>query len=119
MSPTIVLKNDEIELVVGTPGGSTIITSVFQTIVNVVEEGMTAQQAVDAPRVHHQLLPKDQIAYNPELPGRVKEELEIMGYTLKKNHYMGDVQLILNTQKGWEAASDYRGEGVAKVIDIR
>ena len=119
MSPTIVLKDDEVEMVVGTPGGSTIITSVFQAIVNVVEEGMNAQQAVDAPRVHHQLLPKDQIAYNPELPGQVKEELEVMGYTLKQNNYMGDVQLILKTQSGWQAASDKRGEGVSSVFDIK
>ncbi len=118
MSPTIVLKDNQVEMVVGTPGGSTIITSVFQTIVNVVEEGMNAQQAVDAPRVHHQLLPKDQIAYNPKLSGLVKEALQAMGYTLKKNNYMGDVQLILKTQQGWQAASDYRGEGVSKVFDI-
>ncbi len=117
MSPTIVLKDNQVEMVVGTPGGSTIITSVFQTIVNVVEEGMNAQQAVDAPRVHHQLLPKDQIAYNPELPGLVKDELQSMGYTLKKNNYMGDVQLILKNENGWQAASDKRGEGVSYVFD--
>ena len=118
MSPTIVLKDNQVEMVVGTPGGSTIITSVFQTIINVVEEGMNAQQAVDAPRVHHQLLPKDQIAYNPDLPGLVKDELETMGYTLKKNNYMGDVQLILHTPSGWQAASDYRGEGESLVFDV-
>ena len=119
MSPTIVLKDNQIEMVVGTPGGSTIITSVFQTIINVVTEGMSAQQAVDAPRVHHQLLPKNQIAYNPDLPGLVKDELQTMGYTPKKNNYMGDVQLILKTKKGWQAASDYRGEGVSKVFEVK
>jgi len=116
MSPTIVLKDNQAEIVVGTPGGSTIITSVFQTIVNVVEAGMTSQQAVDEVRVHHQLLPKDQIAYNPELPESVKDELMAMGYTLKKNNYMGDVQIIVNTKNGLAAASDYRGEGVSKVF---
>jgi len=119
MSPTIVLKDNQLDMVVGTPGGSTIITSVFQTIINVVTEGMNAQQAVDAPRVHHQLLPKNQIAYNPDLPGLVKDELQTMGYTLKKNNYMGDVQLILKTKQGWQAASDYRGEGVSKVFSIK
>lgn len=118
MSPTILLKDHQVKMVVGTPGGSTIITSVFQTIVNVIEEGMSAQQAVDAPRVHHQLLPKDQIAYNPDLPDKVKEELEMMGYNLKKNNYMGDVQLLVNTDKGWQAAADYRGEGVALVFEV-
>lgn len=119
MSPTIVLKGGEVEMVVGTPGGSTIITSVFQTIVNVIEETMDAQQAVDAPRVHHQLLPKNQIAYNPELAEAVKDELLAMGYSLKKNNYMGDVQLIIKTDSGYEAAADYRGEGVANTLFIK
>ena len=118
MSPTLVLKDGEIEMVVGTPGGSTIITSVFQTIVNVVEEGMTPQQSVDAVRVHHQLLPKDVVAYNPELPDTVKLELESMGYKLKKNNYMGDVQLIYQNDTGLAAASDVRGEGVSLVFTV-
>jgi len=117
MSPTLVLKDNQIEMVVGTPGGSTIITSVFQTIVNVVDEGMNAQQAVDAPRVHHQLLPKDQIAYNPELSAETQSALELMGYNLKKNNYMGDVQLILN-QAELSAASDVRGRGVSEVFTV-
>src|SRR6185503_12093963 len=57
MTPTIVEKNSKLFMVVGTPGGSTIITSVFQTILNVVEFNYTMQQAVDAPRFHHQWLP--------------------------------------------------------------
>ncbi|MCF6298879.1 MAG: gamma-glutamyltransferase [Thiomicrorhabdus sp.] len=116
MSPTIVLKDGEVEIVVGTPGGSTIITSVFQTIVNVIEEGMTAQQAVNATRVHHQLLPKDQISYNPELPEKTKEALKLMGYQLKKNNYMGDVQLIVQQGGKIAATSDVRGRGVSGVV---
>ncbi len=119
MSPTIVLKDGQVEMVVGTPGGSSIITSVFQTIVNIVEEGMSAQQAVDAPRVHHQLLPINQITYNPELPGVVKDVLQTMGYHLKKNDYMGDVQIIANIQGHWQAASDKRGAGVSEVFEIK
>lgn len=118
MSPTIVLNEGKVEIVVGTPGGSTIITSVFQTIVNLVEEGLTAQQAVDETRVHHQLLPKNQIAYNPELPEEVKQELELMGYSLKKNNYMGDVQLIYKNKNTLNAASDKRGEGVSMVFSM-
>jgi len=118
MSPTIVLKDGEVEMVVGTPGGSTIITSVFQTIINVVDEGLSAQQAVDAPRVHHQLLPKDQIAYHPDLPEAVKEELQALGYTLKRNNYMGDVQVILRQDGELSAAADRRGRGLAKVFEI-
>jgi gamma-glutamyltranspeptidase/glutathione hydrolase len=118
MSPTIVLKDGEVEMVVGTPGGSTIITSVFQTIVNVIEEGMSAQQAVDATRVHHQLLPKDQISYNPDLPSETKEALKLMGFQLKKNNYMGDVQLIVKQsgESKVSAASDQRGRGVSGVL---
>jgi len=118
MSPTIVLKDGEVEMVVGTPGGSTIITSVFQTIVNVIEEGMSAQQAVDATRVHHQLLPKDQVSYNPELPEDVKEALQLMGYQLKKNNYMGDVQLIVQQKDQLSSASDKRGRGVSAVFQV-
>lgn len=118
MSPTIVLKDHEVELVVGTPGGSTIITSVFQTIVNVIEEGMPAQQAVDAPRVHHQLFPENQIAYNPTLPEPVQQALQNMGYRLKHNPYMGDVQLIVHSEQGLSAASDRRGRGVSEVFEV-
>ncbi len=118
MSPTIVLKGGQVEMVVGTPGGSTIITSVFQAIVNVVESGMSAQQAVDAPRVHHQLLPVNQIAYNPELSDATKAALELMGYHLKHNSYMGDVQLIANINGHWQAASDKRGQGVSEVFSL-
>ncbi len=118
MSPTIVLKDGQIEMVVGTPGGSTIITTVFQTIVNIAEEGMSAQQAVDAPRVHHQLLPVNQIAYNPVLPESTKAALELMGYNLKQNNYMGDVQLIAYINGRWQAASDKRGQGVSEVFAV-
>ena len=118
MSPTLFLKEGQVEMVVGTPGGSTIITSVFQTIVNIVEKGMSAQQAVDAPRVHHQLLPVNQIAYNPELPESTKVALELMGYSLKQNNYMGDVQLIAYINGDWQAASDKRGQGVSEVFEI-
>ena len=117
MSPTIVLKEGQVEMVVGTPGGSTIITTVFQTIVNIAEEGMNAQQAVDAPRVHHQLLPINQIAYNPELSESTKTALELMGYRLKQNNYMGDVQLIAYINGAWQAASDTRGQGVSEVFE--
>lgn len=116
MSPTIVMQDNQVQAVVGTPGGSTIITSVFQTLINLYREQMNAQQAVDAPRVHHQLLPKDVIVYHPELDVEVKEELSLMGYQLKRNNYLGDVQLIWYSENGWQAAADMRGRGVAKVL---
>ncbi|MDX1796213.1 MAG: gamma-glutamyltransferase, partial [Hydrogenovibrio sp.] len=118
MSPTILLKNGNVEMVVGTPGGSSIITSVFQTIVNVIDKGMTAQKAVDAPRVHHQLLPKDVIMYHPDLPADTRMDLAAMGYLLKRNNYLGDVQLIAKEHGQWQAASDDRGRGVSKVLTL-
>lgn len=116
MTPTIVLQGKQVEMVVGTPGGSSIITSVFQTIVNVIDEKMTAQQAVNAPRVHHQLLPKDVIYYHPNLKAEDIESLTLLGYELKKNDYLGDVQLIVNQKGKITAASDNRGRGVSKVF---
>jgi gamma-glutamyltranspeptidase/glutathione hydrolase len=64
MTPTIVEKDNKLFMVVGTPGGSTIITSVLQTILNVYEYNMTMQEAVNAPRFHHQWLP-DEITFEP------------------------------------------------------
>ncbi|BBP44273.1 gamma-glutamyltransferase [Thiosulfativibrio zosterae] len=119
MSPTIVMQGKQVEMVLGTPGGSSIITSVFQTIVNVVDEKMTAQQAVDAPRVHHQLLPKDVIYFNPSLKPEDEESLTLMGYQLKKNDYLGDIQLIVQQNGQLNGASDYRGRGVAKVFNLQ
>jgi len=118
MSPTIVMKDQQVEMVVGTPGGSSIITSVFQTLVNVVERDMSAQQAVDAPRVHHQLWPKNLIQYHPYLDGATEDALTIMGYQLKRSAYLGDVQLIVRQYGVLQAASDHRGRGVSKVFDI-
>ncbi len=116
MSPTILLKNGQVDSVVGTPGGSSIITSVFQTLVNIKQKNMNAQQAVDSTRVHHQLLPKNVIGYNPSLAEEVKQELQLMGYKLKQNNYLGDVQLITKHNNSWQAAADNRGRGVAKTL---
>lgn len=118
MAPTIVMKDQKVEVVVGTPGGSSIITSVFQTLVNVIEREMPPQKAVDAPRVHHQLWPKNLIQYHPELDAAAKDALTIMGYQLKRSSYLGDVQLIVRQYGGLQAASDYRGRGVSKVFDV-
>lgn len=119
MSPTIVMKDQQVEVVVGTPGGSSIITSVFQTLVNIVERDMSPQQAVDATRVHHQLWPKNLIQYHPELGPSTKDALTIMGYQLEQSNYLGDVQLITQQYGLLQAASDSRGRGVSKVFEIK
>ena len=116
MSPTIVLHPDgELFFVTGSPGGATIITTVFQTIVNVVDYGMNVVQAVNAPRVHHQHLP-DQIRYEQSgLPPEVVSDLEIRGHTVvERRGVSGDVQAIMVMPDGTlEAAADPRGGGAA------
>lgn len=118
MTPTIVTDGKSVEMVLGTPGGSTIITSIFQALINVHERQMSAKQAIDAPRVHHQLLPKNQIAYHPELQAEIKDGLALMGYRLKRNNYLGDVQLIVKSSEKIDAAADMRGRGVADVFTV-
>jgi gamma-glutamyltranspeptidase/glutathione hydrolase len=80
MTPTIVLRDGKPVLVVGTPGGSRIITTVLEIIVNVIDHGMTLQEAVDAPRIHHQWLP-DTLAAEPfALSADTAAALTRMGY---------------------------------------
>ena len=116
MSPSIVLDpNGNLRMVTGTPGGSTIITTVFQTISNVVDYGMNVVQAVNAPRVHHQHLP-DQIYYEAAgLPLDVVEALEALGHrVVERGDVSGDVQAILVANGMLTAWSDPRRGGVAR-----
>jgi gamma-glutamyltranspeptidase/glutathione hydrolase len=80
MSPTIVLRDGKPSLVVGTPGGSQIITAVLQVILNVIDYGMTVQEAVDAPRIHQQWLPETTRAESFALPPDARAALEAMGH---------------------------------------
>ena len=116
MTPTIVTRPDgELFFVTGTPGGATIITTTFQTIVNVVDYGMNVVQAVHAPRVHHQHLP-DQIYYeNAGLGPAVVAALEARGHTMvERSGVSGDVQAIMVMPDGTlQAASDPRRGGTA------
>jgi gamma-glutamyltranspeptidase/glutathione hydrolase len=118
MTPTIVLDGDgRVELVAGSPGGSTIITSVFQTIVNVYDFQLTPQQAVNADRFHHQLLPPAEITFDPALPAATLQGLKQRGYDVVPHAWpLGDVQLIVRRGVALEAASDRRGRGVSRVI---
>jgi gamma-glutamyltranspeptidase / glutathione hydrolase len=120
MTPSILVKDNKVQLVVGTPGGSTIITSIFQVITNLFDFEMPLQQAVAAPRFHHQLLPKDQITMEPYSPltAEVQQELTKKGYKLSTQGWsLGDVQAIQVTAKEVKAAADPRSRGVAKVIE--
>ncbi|MDM1040754.1 MULTISPECIES: gamma-glutamyltransferase [Empedobacter] len=114
MTPSILEKDGKLFMVVGTPGGSTIITSVFQAILNVVDFGMTMQEAVAAPRFHHQWLP-DQIDYEPNaISENVRESLKQKGYTLKERKPYGRVEgILVNSDKTYQAGADPRGDDKA------
>ncbi len=94
MTPSIVLEDDQVRLVAGTPGGPTIINTVFQVIMNVLDFGLNAQQAVDQPRFHHQWLP-DSIQHEPRALVRdVRKALEAKGHSLLERGLIGDAQAI-------------------------
>ena len=119
MSPTILLRDGEVALVAGTPGGSTIFTSVFQVIVNILDFGMTPLEAVGATRFHHQLLPPDLITFSPSrpLPDEVISQLSDRGYRAQPHSYRyGDLQVIVRDGDGWDAASDPRNRGESRVL---
>ncbi len=113
MSPTILLDGDgRVAMVVGSMGGSTIITGVVQMLVDVVDFHMTAGQAVSEPRFHHQGIPADLITYDGEFPPATLAALRERGYRVQPHDWpLGDVQLIVRTATGWDAASDPRGRG--------
>ncbi len=116
MTPTIVEKNGEPFMVLGTPGGSTIITSVLQTILNVYEFDMNMQQAVSAPRFHHQWLP-DYIRFETEgFDPDLLKTLEQLGYIINfgKEPVIGKVDAILFRSDGkLEGGADPRGDDTA------
>ncbi|WP_314243310.1 gamma-glutamyltransferase [Empedobacter tilapiae] len=114
MTPSILEKDGKLFMVVGTPGGSTIITSVFQAILNVVDFGMTMQEAVAAPRFHHQWLP-DRIDYEPNaISENVRESLKQKGYTLKERKTYGRVEgILVNADGTYQAGADPRGDDKA------
>ncbi|WP_287133423.1 gamma-glutamyltransferase, partial [Alteromonas sp.] len=108
MTPTLVTKDDQVVLVTGSPGGTTIISSVTQSLLNALLYDMSAEEAVNSPRFHHQLLPKDTIRMHDGFTEATVNELKAMGYTID-NRRFGDVHLIKRTKEGVEAASEKSG----------
>jgi gamma-glutamyltranspeptidase/glutathione hydrolase len=116
MTPTIVVKDQKPFLILGSPGGSTIITTVLQVLMNVVDHGMNIRQAVDAPRIHHQWLPDtlryEQSAFSID----VNQELKRRGFILaERSGYQGRVEAIMiDPNNGlYLGVSDFRGYGLA------
>ncbi|MBD1908593.1 gamma-glutamyltransferase family protein [Funiculus sociatus GB2-A5] len=112
MTPTIVTENGKLRMAVGAPGGSTIITTVLQVVLNVLEYGMNAGQAVSAPRIHHQWLP-DQVNVEPfGLDVATIAELRRRGHKIEERSPWGNANAIVVTPDGFlEGAADPRGEG--------
>jgi gamma-glutamyltranspeptidase/glutathione hydrolase len=110
MTPTLVLKDNKPLMVVGTPGGTTIITSVLQSIINVVDHGMNASDAVNKPKFHHQWMP-DEITVEKSFPAELRLALEKMGYKITEVNAIGRTEMILVKPNGKiEAAADKRGD---------
>ena len=111
MTPTILEKNGKLFMIVGTPGGATIITSVFQTVLNVVEFDMGMQSAVNAKRFHHQWLPDEVVVEKGGIDSMVRTKLEKKGYKFRERNAIGRVDAILKTPWGYyEGGADSRGD---------
>ena len=114
MTPTIVTENGQIRLVAGAPGGSTIITTVLQIVLNVLVYDMDARVAVAAPRLHHQWLPDKLMVEKQGFDPLTLAELRRRGHTIEERSGWGNATIILRTSDGWlEGAADPRGEGAA------
>ncbi len=113
MTPTIVLRDGKPYLVIGTPGGTTIPTSVFQTLVNLLEYNMSVTDAVNKPKFHHQWLP-DRVDIEKGFMETTKAALEKMGYTIYQRNQIGRMEVIKKLTDGkMEAVADIRGDDAA------
>jgi gamma-glutamyltranspeptidase/glutathione hydrolase len=115
MTPSMVLKDGKVVMVTGSPGGTTIISSVYLSILNALEFDMTAQETVNKPRFHHQLLPKNVIRHHSGVETGVKQELESMGYKVQERRF-GDMHVIINRKGKLDAASERSGRGKSLVF---
>jgi gamma-glutamyltranspeptidase/glutathione hydrolase len=110
MTPTLIVKNKKPYVVIGTPGGTTIPTSVFQGIVNIIDFKMSASDAINKPKFHHQWLP-DMVMIEKEFDANTKKQLQSMGYKLVERDGIGRTEAIRILSDGKrETAADIRGD---------
>ena len=115
MTPTILEKDGKLFMVLGSPGGSTIITAVFQVILNVIEWGMSMSEAVAASRFHHQWLPDEIMMETKSFDDQVQEKLKMMGHKMRDIRSIGLVDAILVTKDGkLEGGADPRSDDHAE-----
>jgi gamma-glutamyltranspeptidase / glutathione hydrolase len=115
MTPTIIIEKGQLKIALGAPGGSTIITTVWQTILNILEHQMNASAAISAPRIHHQWLP-DQVNIEPfGLEVTTIRELTKKGHKIEQRSPWGNGNVILVRKDGkLEGGADPRGDGIAQ-----
>lgn len=118
MTPTILVRNGRVAMVLGTPGGSRIFTSVFQVLVDVYDFGRPLPAALATLRFHHQLLPENTIYWEPyaPFPPALRAAMQARGYRLEAQDFNGDVEAIQVVGGVPHAASDPRGRGVALTL---
>ena len=121
MTPTILLKDAHVAMVIGTPGGSRIATSIFQVLTDWHDFHLPLAAAVAAPRIHHQLLPPDTLFEEPyaALEPAVRTQLGARGYKLAPQGWNGDIEAISYDGTVTQAVSDPRGRGIARVLAPR
>lgn len=112
MTPTLVLDKGKVFLVVGTPGGTTITTSVFQTLVDILDFGLSPEDAVNKPKFHHQWLP-DELYVEKSFPEDIRQQLKKMGYTITQRGSIGRTEVIKVSNGHFEAVGDSRGDDTA------
>lgn len=112
MTPTIVLRNDKPLYILGTPGGSTIITTVFQTLVNLMEFNLSVKESINRPFFHHQWKP-DQVDVEKGFPKATMEKMKAMGYTFQWREFAAGMEVIKVDDEGIEAVGDSRGDDSA------
>jgi len=109
MTPTIVLKDNKPYIVIGTPGGTTIPTSVYQTIVDIIDFKLSPEDAVNFPKFHQQWLP-DVIFVEKDFDKNVVAQLEAMGYKIEQRNSIGRTEVIMVNGKNITAVADHRGD---------